>query len=88
MSDFKLTKDDLHHLPQLIHRLDESEETSFLAVVLLSGFTLIFLLVVAVLILGISSPRILPNTDTPSHEPTSMLVMPAAQLPAIHGIKA
>ena len=88
MSDFKITKDGLHHLPELIEKLDENEESSFLAVVLLSGAILVLLLLVAVLFLGISSAGILPNTHTPNSEPTSMLVMPAAHLPGAHGIKA
>lgn len=88
MSDFKVTKDDLHHLPELIHRLDENEGPSFLAVVMLSGFALVCLLVVAVVIVGISSTGILPSTHKPDYAPTSMLVMPATQLSGGHGIPA
>lgn len=87
MSDFKLTKDDLHHLPELFKRLDEDEGPSFLAVVLMSGAVLICLLLIAVAFLGISSTGILPNIHKPDYTPTSKLVIPAAQLPGGHGIK-
>lgn len=88
MSDFKITKDDLHHLPELFHRLDENEGPSFFAVVMLSGIALVCLLVVAVVIVGFSSTKILPNTYTPDYTPTSMLVMPAAQQPVVHSAQA
>lgn len=88
MSDFKVTKDDLHHLPELIKWLDENEGPSFLVVVMLTGFALVCLLLVAVLVLGIASTGILPNTQKPDYTPTSMLVMPAPQTPGGHGIRA
>jgi hypothetical protein len=87
MSDFKITKDDLHHLPELLKRLDKRGEPSFLAVVALSGVVLICVFLGAVLIVGASGTRILPNIHKPDYEPTSMLVMPVAHnLPGRSGI--
>ena len=87
MSDFKITKDDLHHLPELIHRLDEDEGPSFLAVVMLTGVSLICLLVIAVVIVGTSGTGILPDIHVPGYKSTSMLVMPGAHnLSGVNGI--
>lgn len=81
MSDFKITKDDLHHLPELLERLDHAEEPSFLAVVMLSGVVLVCLFVGAVLIVSAASTRILPDIHKPDYGPTStsMVEMPASK---------
>ncbi|HTV06297.1 MAG TPA: hypothetical protein VME86_13085, partial [Acidobacteriaceae bacterium] len=83
MSDFKITRGDLHHLPELLNRLDARGEPSFLAVVALSGVVLICVFLGALLIVGASGTRILPDIHRPDYEPTSMLVMSVPAQPTV-----
>ena len=90
MSEFKVTNgfaistEELHHLPELLHRLDKAEEPSFLAVVALSGVALICLFVGALLLVGIAGQKMLPQIHRTDYESTSTLVMPARTTLPMH----
>lgn len=78
MSDFKVTKDDLHHPAELLHRLDREEGPSFLAIVLLSAVVLIFLLISELLFVGVAGRKVVPGATGGDLEPNSMLVVPGS----------
>jgi hypothetical protein len=84
MSELTIVK---HDVSGMLKRLDEDGGPSFLAVVAMSGVVLIFVFLGALLLVGLEGRGMMPNTNKPDLEPTSMLVMPTAhRLPSINSI--